>query len=70
MCPESLSAPLGAVLGAGEEKHCWAMVKAVRSWGQSSASLWVEHSLGPGWILRGEESSTGKAAAQREFLSH
>lgn len=46
------------------------MIKAVRSWGQSSASPWVEHSLGPVWILRGEKSSTGNAAAQREFLSH
>lgn len=70
MRPESLSATLMAALGVGEEKHCWAVVKAVRSWGQSSASLRVEHSLGPGWILRGEKSSTGKAAAQREFLSH
>lgn len=70
MRPESLSATLVAALGVGEEKHCWAMVKAVRSWGQSSASLRVEHSLGPGWILRGEKSGTGKAAAQREFLSH
>lgn len=40
-----------------------------RSWGQSSASLQVNHSLGPGWILRGEKSSTGKAAAQRIFWS-
>lgn len=59
-----------AVLRVGEEKHCWAVVKAVRSWGQFSPSLCVEHSLGPGWILRGEKSSTGKAATQREFLSH
>lgn len=58
VCRKSLSVTLAAALGVGEEKHCWAMVKAVRSWGQSSASLWVEHSLGPGWILRGEKSST------------
>lgn len=56
LSPESLSVTLGAVLGVGEEKHCWAMVKAVRSWGQSAASLQVEHSLGAGWILRGEKS--------------
>lgn len=58
------------LLGVGEEKHCWAVVRAVRSWGQCSAPLQVEHSLGPGWIFRGEKSSTSKAAAQREFLSH
>lgn len=49
---------------AGEEKQCRAVVKAARSWGQPSASPWLEHSLGPGWVLRGGRSSTGQAAAQ------
>lgn len=40
VCHESLSVTLA--LGVGEEKHCWAMVKAVRSWGRAFLRSWLD----------------------------